>query len=715
MKKLVCLIGVFVLLALAALAHGATYYVDATLGDDANDGLAGTTGGGHGPWQSISKVSSLAATFSPNDSILFKRGETWGCASLTLPTAATAAGPITLGAYGTGADPILSGLHTVDWFAQGMADGHLWKEDGDETGGGLALTDPSGWTLASANLTLGTWGVGGGDLGVTAPTSGGTYGIKIDDTGTAGYLSYVADTPVRQISIEFDVRTPTADDQSVPVVVFSSGGTGVCAARFYTGGGVGKTRFQWWNGIAGSGIGYSEAIDQGVWLKARATCAVDVGRKMAYLSFRYSIDDGANWTICNTAISSIDLQNEDPAITTIDGVSVSDGFNELSAADQPVYVDNVRVGFAPIDTAEGIWAAYDRSAYSSATGLPEGLLIVDDEDYGLPESDAASVDAPGEWFCELDNSTDSELIVYMYDDPSGSTVDIPCRNSVLTFPSGTDYIIVQDLVLRGSNSSTVALTGGDGIVVQRCTIYWSSYGGIATSAGDGAVLRYNDISYCHHAGTFANGTCANLVIMDNRYHDCLYQGIALETIDSALVQGNLIYSITPLAVLAYGIECGKAAENAAGVLVVQDNTIYDCGTACINTADTDSAGGALYKLLIIQRNIAVAKTSQVALRIRPGGSDEGNRLIDYNCLWHEDSDGVVVDDGTTYTRSQLATWQAASPFSANDVWNNPRFGDAANGDFRLFSDSPARTMARGPDESVMAMIGAVRNRAPARR
>jgi len=51
-------------------AWAATYYVDATNGNDSNNGISGLT-----PWKTIAKVN--ASNFNPGDQILFKRGEVW--------------------------------------------------------------------------------------------------------------------------------------------------------------------------------------------------------------------------------------------------------------------------------------------------------------------------------------------------------------------------------------------------------------------------------------------------------------------------------------------------------------------------------------------------------------------------------------------------------------------------------------------------------------
>ena len=86
-------------------AWAATYYVDATNGNDGYDGLSEAI-----PWKTIAKVNG--SKFNPGDQILFKRGEIWR-EQLTVPSSGTAGAPITFGAYGTGADPIINGADLV--------------------------------------------------------------------------------------------------------------------------------------------------------------------------------------------------------------------------------------------------------------------------------------------------------------------------------------------------------------------------------------------------------------------------------------------------------------------------------------------------------------------------------------------------------------------------------------------------------------------------
>lgn len=105
-KKLLSL-GVFAALAATtvtatdAAAATRTYYVDQTLGSDS---AAGTSQAA--PWKSLAKVA--ATTLNPGDTVLLRRGRTWS-GGLAVRGSGSAAAPVTIGAYGDGARPIVQG------------------------------------------------------------------------------------------------------------------------------------------------------------------------------------------------------------------------------------------------------------------------------------------------------------------------------------------------------------------------------------------------------------------------------------------------------------------------------------------------------------------------------------------------------------------------------------------------------------------------------
>ena len=111
--------AVAVVCALAPVASGASYYVDATNGDDARDGLSEATS-----WKTIAKVNS--SSFAAGDQILFKRGEIWR-ESLVPPSSGAAGNPIKFDAYGSGEAPTISGSLPLASAAWTLDSGNVWK------------------------------------------------------------------------------------------------------------------------------------------------------------------------------------------------------------------------------------------------------------------------------------------------------------------------------------------------------------------------------------------------------------------------------------------------------------------------------------------------------------------------------------------------------------------------------------------------------------
>jgi len=97
------------------------YYVDASTGNDANNGLSPASA-----WQTIDKINNQ--TFSPGDQILFKRNETWTGEQLEVTDySGTDTQPITFGAYPTsGAKPTITVItnQSTSWVDQGN---NIWK------------------------------------------------------------------------------------------------------------------------------------------------------------------------------------------------------------------------------------------------------------------------------------------------------------------------------------------------------------------------------------------------------------------------------------------------------------------------------------------------------------------------------------------------------------------------------------------------------------
>jgi parallel beta-helix repeat protein len=81
-----------------------TYYVSSSTGD--NNRSPAEASNSNTPWESIDNINSLK--LNPGDSVLFKRGDIF-YGSLKLSVKGTKEKPIVIGAYGIGANPIISG------------------------------------------------------------------------------------------------------------------------------------------------------------------------------------------------------------------------------------------------------------------------------------------------------------------------------------------------------------------------------------------------------------------------------------------------------------------------------------------------------------------------------------------------------------------------------------------------------------------------------
>jgi hypothetical protein len=77
---------------------GVQYYVDSSLGDDANPGTSPAA-----PWRSLAPVQ--ARSFAPGDALNFARGSLW-TGGLVIADSGTADRPLTLRAYGSGPRPV---------------------------------------------------------------------------------------------------------------------------------------------------------------------------------------------------------------------------------------------------------------------------------------------------------------------------------------------------------------------------------------------------------------------------------------------------------------------------------------------------------------------------------------------------------------------------------------------------------------------------------
>ncbi len=117
--KRITLLFLSIIIAISGITQ-TTYYIDATLGHDSNDGITPATA-----WKTIDKVNMQLLL--AGDSVLFKRDEIWAGTRLYIENIAGNENKnIVYGAYGAGAKPILSSVitHAHSWI---NTTGNIWK------------------------------------------------------------------------------------------------------------------------------------------------------------------------------------------------------------------------------------------------------------------------------------------------------------------------------------------------------------------------------------------------------------------------------------------------------------------------------------------------------------------------------------------------------------------------------------------------------------
>lgn len=171
-------------------AWSATYYVDATSGNNGNSGLSIET-----PWQSIAKVNTVQ--FRPGDQILFKRGNLWR-EQLNIPSSGALGNLITFGAYDSGNDPIINGADVVTGVSlkSGGANTTIYQTS--------CTWEPTTVLQDSAFLTPVSWNT---DITTTALVmSTGTW--TIDTTNQLLYIWCTDGAAPSTHTIEASRRTP---------------------------------------------------------------------------------------------------------------------------------------------------------------------------------------------------------------------------------------------------------------------------------------------------------------------------------------------------------------------------------------------------------------------------------------------------------------------------------------------------------------------------
>ena len=157
-------------------AHATNYYISSS-GNDANSGASTSV-----PWKTITKFNSVFASLKPGDNVLFNRGDIF-YGSITISRSGSSGSPITIGAYGTGANPIITGFTTQSsWRNIG---GNIWESTSEAS------------KLATCNMVV--------INGVNTPIG------RYPNTGYLSYQSFVGNTKITSSSLTGSINWTGAE------------------------------------------------------------------------------------------------------------------------------------------------------------------------------------------------------------------------------------------------------------------------------------------------------------------------------------------------------------------------------------------------------------------------------------------------------------------------------------------------------------------------
>lgn len=108
------IILVFLFLTSPGVIIATDYYISSSGDDLKNNGLSSST-----PWKTIAKVNSVFSSLKAGDRILFKSGDVF-YGTLNITRSGVSGFPITIGSYGTGGKPVITGFTNLSgWINEG--------------------------------------------------------------------------------------------------------------------------------------------------------------------------------------------------------------------------------------------------------------------------------------------------------------------------------------------------------------------------------------------------------------------------------------------------------------------------------------------------------------------------------------------------------------------------------------------------------------------
>ncbi len=289
---------------------------------------------------------------------------------------------------------------------------------------------------------------------------------------------------------------------------------------------------------------------------------------------------------------------------------------------------------------------------------------------------------------------------------AGAKVVVDGRNSLksgngLVSLDGRSYIRISGLTITNSPTHGIYGTNASNIQISQTEVSHTRNGGLVLLNGANAVIDGNNVHHTNQAGTSASNEAVSLVnydtvdIKNNQVHDNGEEGIDVKyETRNAQVHGNRVYNNRGPNIYADSVHDVKIFDNVVtgatnsskpGILIAVESYSPTKKLARVdvyNNVLTGNAGGGIGLW-------------------KEGGGTMSDIHITNNVAYANKRAGIVFNtsgfSGTNVIRNNILTGNP-SPISGgtagftvdhNLTTGDPKFVDAAAGDFHLQAGSPA--------------------------
>lgn len=484
------------ILALCLPLSATTYYVS-NVGSDAANGTSTGTPWANAPGMPNCASTCASTTLVAGDSVLMLAGSLWR-QLLTVPTSGSAGNPITFGAYGSGAKPIISGADLLTSFAQ--TSGSILNE----TFGGSSI--PAYFTPSAGGSSTVTEGSGYAQF---VSGAGNQARIESNTLGSVSeqWLYYQVNIAATGIG--------NGNRLAGPMGIEAASGVVICGLFIDKSGGALK-----WDSV------YSDNSAQNVTVTAVSPTAGTWYEVL--LHYKLATGPGANNGIAQIWVNGTAILN----LTNVNNDTVGSpgrlrlGINSVGGGTPTatIYMRNLMTGAAPAGTN-----------YWSKALIPVTTRVYFDHTKGVGVASVGALATANNWY---QDTTAHVLYIYEVSNPSSFSapgIEASQRDTAVTI-SGKSFVTLDGLSLQGANSyGAVLLTSSTASsIVHNCDLLYSDSGAwVNSNAGGDNAIRSNTVAhndkgiygYLHSGSTSGHET----LVQRNTVSDSVYDGIHLHT------------------------------------------------------------------------------------------------------------------------------------------------------------------------------------------